>query len=692
MSKPTKLPTYPLTKSPSASPTFTPLPTLSHPPTSAPTFLATNSPVYDPTEEPTFNPSIGSTLPPCICKYSYGCKMDTECCPGLTCRLGKWGVGDCIEPDIYTKVKRLPSGNNCTLTSAYGCLSDSDCCNEYASCGSKLCSLFCGTSPTIAPSSAKPTRKPSKFPTASPTARPTKNPSPVPSFLPSEEPSFTVTHSPSPRPTRTAKPSTRKPTARPTTVRPTFTVTTVYPTVEPSQEPSHIITEWPTEEPTVAPVKACLCEYQQSCVKDSDCCPGLSCVTFNTYSLCEENQKYRKIVKNCTLTNQGYGCKMNTDCCNPGAICNKAKQSCGLVCPTVPTGAPVPRFPTWTPVFPYTLRPVTKFIRPTKEPTYEPTSNISRAPSQPSLTPTYIPTEEPTELPTVEPSAEPTLKYTARPTLSPSVQLYTVITFETILLIGNLTSNTKTLDSAGREYVVETVNGVLHLPRGSTAYLEDSVVKQSKTRLLTETTIVSAIMVQKTASSERVELVAHLLTTVSMSLFPLYDSNPQPIFDQLNANLTASISSQAFTTLLQAKSRSGGGSKSTTAAVVTSNSTSFNLQIQTVPAAKAISQAQNVAEIEGPVLIGLISISVVGFVLLSACICVMCKQHSEKITRRRFAMQSMEDSISDKPVWFYDGDFEENSTFNFDLNDLRAASTSKDGVEYDMVPTTAIDR
>ena len=673
MSKPTKGPTFKVTRSPSAVPSFTAQPTLSKTPTSVPSVELTNTPIYVPTEEPSFTPTIEPTLPPCICQYAQGCRSSSDCCPGLECSIGKYGSSACMEPVIYSKKKRLPTGDNCTLTSGYGCVWDTDCCNPSAYCQKQSCSLFCGTSPTSAPIPSRPTKKPTRLPSLNPSLSPSKNPSSIPTLLSTANPSGTPSFTPSTKPSRTYRPSTRIPSVRPSTARPTFTVTTTYPSIEPSEEPTHTISFDPTDEPTAPPVTPCLCRYQQNCFKDSDCCPGLSCTIFNTYSMCQENIIYRKVVNNCTVTDQGYGCKRSQECCNPFGICNKVKQSCSLICPTVPTSIPVARPPTWTPIYPYTLRPVTKFIRPTKEPTYEPTSNISSVPTQPSFIPTALPTEEPTEAPTVEPTAVPTVVVT---TFSPSIQLYTIIKFESILMLGNLTSGTTTLDKSGRLYVEKAMNIILGVPIGTAKYGEDQVLKVDSG---------NRTMVQ----SRRVTLVMKVYSEISLSLFPLYASHPDLLLQELTRNLTAAVASKKFTQILH-QVAAGGSSRSALEGVVDShNVTCINLQVQ-YPSTRSNTNDQSLSagSIPTNIVIGLVAVSVVGILLCFGCVYWVTHYYYSKASRKRKAMQSLDDSLSDKPVWFDDVLYGDDSNFNFDLSDFRLGSASKDNIEYIMTVST----
>ena len=673
MGKPTKEPTYKVTRSPSALPTFTPQPTLSKTPSSGPTVEITNVPIYVPTEEPSFAPTIEPTLPPCICQYSQGCRSDSDCCPGLECSIGKYGNNVCLEPVIYSKRTKLPTGDNCTLTTGYGCVWNSDCCNPNAYCQKQSCSLFCGTSPTSAPIPAKTTRKPTRLPSVNPSVLPTRNPSSTPTRFQSASPSVVPSLKPSTKPSRTYRPSSRTPTCRPSTVRPTFTVTTISPSVEPSEEPTHTISHDPTDEPTASPVTPCLCRYQQSCFKDSDCCPGLSCSIFNTYSMCEENALYKKVVKNCTLTDYGYGCKRSQDCCNPFTICNKVKQSCGLICPTVPTSIPVARPPTWTPIYPYTLRPVTKFIRPTKEPTYEPTSNISSMPTQPSMIPTVIPTEEPTEAPTGEPTATPTTTVT---TFSPSIQLFPIIKFESILMLGNLTSSTTTLDKAGRMYVEKTMSLILGVPIDMVRYGEDRVVNVGSG---------NSTVVQ----SRRVTIVMKVYSEISLSLFPLYVSHPEVLLSAMTKNLTAAVASNHFTQVLH-QVAAGGSSHAAIVGVVDShNVTCINLQILYPDSLSSTNDQSSSGEnIPRRILIGLATVSIGGLILCFGCVYLVVRYFYRRASRKRQAMQSLDDSLSDKPVWFDDVLYGDDSNFNFDLSDFRLGSASKDNIEYMLTVST----
>lgn len=72
----------------------------------------------------------------------------------------------------------------------------------------------------------------------------------------------------------------------------------------------------------------CGCNYAIGCYDDSSCCNGLVCVFNNGYSQCHEDPQYTKpstSVPPCLHTNTDWGCRRNSDCCNPAAICGPQK-------------------------------------------------------------------------------------------------------------------------------------------------------------------------------------------------------------------------------------------------------------------------------------------------------------------------------------------------------------------------------
>ena len=256
-------------------------------------------------------------------------------------------------------------------------------------------------------------------------------------------------------------------------------------------------------------------------------------------------------------------------------------------------------------------------------------------------------------------------------------------------MLGNLTSNTKTLDAIGRTYVTNTVDVIFGVPLGTVKYVEDKVVSHIKKNTLVD---VTKILEALQANQPKVTLVVNMYAEISLSLFPSYATNPRLLFQGLSSNLSAAIASSSFTTLLHQKAVSGLSRSASVGVVSGFNVTCINLQVQYADSSstKANSGTSTSQEsISGNVLIGLVAISVIALLLCIGCLYFISKYYYDKAVRRRKALQSLEESnVMDKPVWFDDADYEDNSNFNFDLNDLRLGSSSRDNIEYVMkVPT-----
>ena len=72
----------------------------------------------------------------------------------------------------------------------------------------------------------------------------------------------------------------------------------------------------------------CGCNYAIVCFDDASCCAGLVCISSSGFSQCQENPVYRKpsnTVPPCLQTSTDWGCRRNSDCCNPAAICGPRK-------------------------------------------------------------------------------------------------------------------------------------------------------------------------------------------------------------------------------------------------------------------------------------------------------------------------------------------------------------------------------
>ena len=228
----------------------------------------------------------------------------------------------------------------------------------------------------------------------------------------------------------------------------------------------------------------CGCNYAIGCYDDSSCCNGLVCVFNNGYSQCHEDPQYTKpstSVPPCLHTNTDWGCRRNSDCCNPAAICGPQKicifnQTCTMnyrytisswvernmkfcfyirsaLPSSLPTSQPT-AFPSAAPSNPSSApsrqpfnapsrrlllhiwlhKPFNTFHlflcrpshQPTRQPSEQPINTPSRQPSsvpsspssQPSSQPVMPPSQQPSSNPT-QPSGQPTLSPSQHPTLQP---------------------------------------------------------------------------------------------------------------------------------------------------------------------------------------------------------------------------------------------------------------------------------
>lgn len=131
------------------------------------------------------------------------------------------------------------------------------------------------------------------------------------------------------------------------------------------------------------------------------CAAGLICKEHNEwYASCLEDPQYvpsednTNLPEGCIATVTGYGCALDSDCCNPTAFCDRVNRVCVNQCPGItPTQSPTfeptptsePTEPTFKPTGP-TETPTTEPTAPTEEPTFQPTN--------PTEAPTAKPTEE----------------------------------------------------------------------------------------------------------------------------------------------------------------------------------------------------------------------------------------------------------------------------------------------------------
>ena len=360
-----------------------------------------------------------------------------------------------------------------------------------------------------------------------------------PSLLPSRK-SPTLKPSKVPAYRLTSQPSMSSPTANPTQSP------TLIPTVEMTFEPTFEVTNEPTPTSQLPPQNPpCLCMFASSCTQDSDCCPGLFCKINVGWTMCVEPAYNASL---CTTSLYGYGCSTNADCCNPNATCEK--EVCKLFCGSSPTRSPTTYKPTKKPSRYPTLFPT--LVPTTLRPSQSPSMFISEVPTtlmpseRPTESPTVSPSDTPSESPTHpkpsrnpsrgKPSVEPTFKPpTAIPTYTVTLQVVPMIKFESFITFLNVSSGLSaelSFSSKSRTDITNDVDNILNLPSDSTTYIEDYVIVSSPgdTRRI--------LSLENRNFS--VNIVAHVLTAVSMSYFPPSVSVNDALSD-LKSRLHASV-------------------------------------------------------------------------------------------------------------------------------------------------------
>jgi len=153
------------------------------------------------------------------------------------------------------------------------------------------------------------------------------------------------------------------------------------PVTKPVAKPISVPVSNPVAKPTCLTLP--ICQYSGYCKKDSDCYPGNYCRLDQMpyYSQClAKTTTYKN--SNCLANYYGNNspCKSTTDCCDPGAYCNKNEFR---QCQQPVAGSDMCSNPSgFTETCPPTLQPV----------------------ANPTLTPSDQPTDQPTDLPTNAPS------------------------------------------------------------------------------------------------------------------------------------------------------------------------------------------------------------------------------------------------------------------------------------------------
>jgi len=171
-------------------------------------------------------------------------------------------------------------------------------------------------------------------------------------------------------------------------------------------------------------VQSKICLYGVGCEVNSDCISGTFCQLFTGYSQCLEPTTYsdRTIVgATCIALRTGsgsepkYGCKVNSDCCNPSATCSDNVCSLENTCDfslvsSNPTVAATTRSPS-------TIKSISPSAIITSLPSASKTVVPSAASSaSPSVQKTSVPSSSTTGSPSSKDSSSPTVKQSIKPT------------------------------------------------------------------------------------------------------------------------------------------------------------------------------------------------------------------------------------------------------------------------------------
>lgn len=205
-------------------------------------------------------------------------------------------------------------------------------------------------------------------------------------------------------------------------------------------------------------------------------------------------------------------------------------------------------------------------------PTGIPIENNGRTTSQPSPD-SVLPTSarEVTEIP----SMEPTL-IIVDATLSPSsMSSNRIVSFESLLAIGNISEAITTLNINCRNSLDITVDTVLHLPVGSTSYLSDSSLTPprgagSRNRRVSD------------VGDSKTTLACHLTTEFPLTVFPQFD-DPWALFYQMRKNLTETVADGRFITEFRHQLLLRGEDIGKVVTIMFGNVTSVNLHVYDSP-------------------------------------------------------------------------------------------------------------
>eukprot|EP01036_Dinobryon_divergens_P025718 gene25718-34293_t len=554
---------------PSANPTILPSPRSTRVPSKSPSRFPSIRPsivvTNIPTRQPSRIPSILRTLQPSLCPSNSPSTYSPSEEPS-------------VEPTVLLTENptAIPTSSPTAIPSKRPSYKPSICPS---------------TVPTVIPT-AFPSRIPTKSPTRRPTCSPTRSPTQNPTIAPSEEPTIEPTVYPSEIPT--AIPSTvpsKNPSKRPS--RKPSNLPTMRPTVIPTVSPSKIPTKSPTRKPTTAP--SC------SRTQNPTIAPSEEPTIEPTVYPSEIPTTVPSTVPSKNPSKRPSRKPSNRPTMRPTVLPTAFPSRIPTKSPTRrPTTAPScsrTQNPTITPSEEPTSEPT---MYPSEIPTTVPSTVTSRIPlkaptrkpqklrptvsltNNPSITPIVVALDSPTTdpsrfscipigIPTKYSSSTPSTKdnpttsfkdnSTTNPSLSSiasrsdapnpgpvripsSVSSNATLTFRSLLILANFSTDVKSLDFNARKAVTDTYNIVLGLSQNSTLYDLD---KLDQTTIATHKAVVQV----EDIGDNQPNIYIYLRVVTLLSNYPKHLHDPVNLYQAMHSNLTSSFQSGNFLDVLR---------------------------------------------------------------------------------------------------------------------------------------------
>ena len=180
------------------------------------------------------------------------------------------------------------------------------------------------------------------------------------------------------------------------------------------------------------------------------------------------------------------------------------------------------------------------------------------------------------------------------------------ITFESLIAISNLTTDTSTLNLNGQLALSATVDIILLVPLGSTSYLRDSVIKSRHYRFV------------QLYSFSTISLACHVRTTFPLALFPSYFDEPWTLFHNLRFNLTQSVSDGSFIIEFRRQLLLRGEKLGKIVTIMFGNVTSVNLNILELPESAPTTMSSDMSVIPPTLVIGIAAAIMIAILLFAA--------------------------------------------------------------------------